>query len=153
MRFLLPAFVCAALSCGPAWATGGLSCRIADKALSLEIGSAISHGLGDGLLDIAGTATVRDPFAPQRLRKFKLDAGNLPHHWVYGNEIKLRIYAETADSGPFASVDIALETTGSGDEEAPYAGTYRLVLYRAEPPKGSGENRIERTGKASCSLS
>ncbi len=151
MRLVPIAAVLAILSAGPAFASGGFSCTVDDKVLSLDAESAFSHGLGEGLLNFHGTAEIRDPFAPDSLRKVKLEPGHLPHHWLSGNELKLRIYSETTD-GPFASFDLTVETTSSEADDPSYNGTYRLQIYRAEAPAGSDEQQVIRTGTAECSV-
>ncbi|WP_275789174.1 hypothetical protein [Pararhizobium gei] len=148
-RFLLAAGLCVVWS-SSAFATGGFSCSIDDEVLKLDVESSFSHGLGEALLNPSGTVEIRDPFASERLRRIAIDKSRLPHHWLYGKELKLRIYAET-EEGPFSSLDLAIETVSEGDEETGYSGTYRMVLYRAEPLPGSTEQQIEKTGRASCS--
>ena len=87
----------------------------------------------------------------ERLRKVKLEPAHLPHHWLNGTELKLRIYSETAD-GPFASFDLVVETKSSEEGDPAYTGAYRLQIYRAEAPAGSDEQQVIRTGTAECSV-
>ncbi|OJF90358.1 hypothetical protein [Pararhizobium antarcticum] len=147
--FGMIALVSALLSGGPAFATGGFSCRIDDPVLSLDVESGFSHGMGDGLLNFGGTIEMRDRFAPETLRKVTLDPTHLPHHWLYADSLKLRIYAET-DKGAFASLDLVIETSAKGGDEGTYAGDYRLTLYRVEPPAGAADPQVVKTGKVAC---
>ncbi|WEZ84273.1 hypothetical protein P6U16_06335 [Rhizobium sp. 32-5/1] len=150
MRFVSLAAAFSLLSCGPALATGGFSCQIDDPVLALGVESGFSHGLGDALLNFRGTINIRDAFASKNLQKIALDATHLPHHWLYDDVLKLRIYAETGE-GPFASVDLVIETKRDEDDETAYGGTYRLSLYHAEPPAGSPDQQLVRTGTVTCS--
>jgi hypothetical protein len=151
MRLVSLAAVFALLSCSPVFATGGFSCQIDDPVLALDVESGFSHGMGDALLNFRGTMDIRDAFAAKNLRKITLDPAHLPHHWLYDDALKLRIYSETGE-GPFASVDLVLEAKRAEDDETAYGGSYRLSLYHAEPPAGAQDQQLVRTGKVTCSL-
>ena len=81
---------------------------------------------------------------PEALRKLKLDDA-LVHSWLFGPELKLRLYRET-ESGPHAYVEIVIETRTEADDDTGYEGTYTLIIYLAE----GGESVFN--GKASCSV-
>src|SRR5688572_7226829 len=75
-------------------ATGGFECAIDDAKLKFDAQSAFSHGLGEQLVNFRAEAEVLAEGTPPSLKKLKLD-GALVHSWLYGPELKLRLYRET----------------------------------------------------------
>ena len=126
-------------------ATGGFSCSVDDQHLKLDAQSAFSHGLGERLVNFRAEAEVLDARAPAGLRTLKLDEGSLVHSWLYGSDLKLRLYRET-ETGPHGFIEIIVETHAPGEDDTDYEGTYRLVIFVAE-----GEEMVFN-GKASCSV-
>lgn len=125
-------------------ATGGFACSIEDSNLKFDAQSAFSHGLGEQLVNFRAEAEVRAEGTPEPLRKLKLDDA-LAHSWLYGQELKLRLYRETA-AGPHGFVEIIVETRSPGEDDTDYEGTYKLIIFVAEA------RELVFNGKASCSV-
>ncbi len=133
-------FLCAS----GAQATGGFSCTIDDPNLKFDAQSAFSHGMGEQLVNFRAEAEILADGTPEPLRKVNLD-GALVHSWLYGPDLKLRLYRETA-TGAHGYVEIIVETRSPGEDDTDYEGTYKLRIFVAE----SGE--LVFNGKASCSV-
>ena len=84
------------------------------------------------------------PGTPAPLRKLNL-AEALVHSWLYGDDLKLRLYRET-DSGPHGYVEIIIETRSRDEDDTEYEGTYKLIIFVAEA------RELVFNGKASCSV-
>ena len=132
------------LGAASAHATGGFDCTIDDANLKFDAQSAFSRGLGEQLVNFRAEAEVLAAGTPEPLRKLKLDDA-LVHSWLFGPDLKLRLYRET-DSGPHAYVEIVIETRTEAEDDTGYEGTYTLIIYLAE----GGESVFN--GKASCSV-
>lgn len=143
-RFLLSLAALTALS-APAFATGGFSCSVKDANLTLDAEAGFSYSIGGGLLNFRGEFALPKDLAAKGLERVTFTASNLAHDWLYDGELRLLLHAETEGDLPFASADIIVKTT-MGEDETAYDGDYKLILNRADA------DRIERTGKVSCSV-
>jgi hypothetical protein len=143
-RFLLSLAALAALS-SPAFATGGFSCSVKDKNLTLDAEAGFSYSIGGGLLNFRGTFELPKKLAPKGLERVTLTPSHLAHDWLYDGELRLLLHAETEGDLPFGSVDIIVKTKMT-DDETTYDGDYKLILNRADA------DSVEHTGKVSCSV-
>lgn len=125
-------------------ATGGFACSIDDPNLKFDAQSAFSRGLGEQLINFRAEAEVLAEGTPPSLKKPKLD-GALVHSWLYGPELKLRLYRET-DMEPHGFIEIVIETRAPAEDDTDYEGTYKLIIFVAE-----GKESVFN-GKASCSV-
>jgi hypothetical protein len=142
----------AAIACTPAtaFATGGLSCSIDDKNVSLTFESVFSYSDIGGLFQIRGELESKDKRTYKTLQKFALDGSELKQQWFRGNDLKLMIYRETEGDGvPFASVKLIIEANKPPEEEFEYSGKYALTI---EPAVEGGVSEAFTTeGKITCS--
>lgn len=128
-----------------AQATGGFSCSADDENLKFTAESAFSYGLGGQLVNFKAEARVLVAGTPPTLTTLSLDDA-LVHSWLYGTELKLRLYRETAGDTTHGFVEIVVETKAPDADATEYSGTYKLVVFSA------GGQETTRSGKASCSV-
>ena len=131
-------------------ATGGLGCGIDDKNLKFDFEALYSYSDIGGLFQIRGAFESKSPKTHETLKKFELQASDLPQHWFRGEDLKLMIYRETeGDSVPHASVKLIVEATRLPDDDVGYEGRYALTI---EPAVEAGESQpFTVEGKVGCS--
>jgi hypothetical protein len=145
-------FACLALSAASAHATGGFSCLIDDANLKFTADSTVSHGLGEGFVNFTAEAELKAVGAPQTLRKIDLSEA-LVHSWLYGPDLKLRLYRETDGNVPHGFVEIIMETAAQGEAGEPeFEGSYKLILYQIPEGEGGDGMQSEYRGQATCSV-
>lgn len=145
MRRCLLSFAALVALSSPAFATGGFSCSVKDKNLTLDAEAGFSYSIGGGFLNFRGALELPAELAPKGLERVTLTPSHLAHDWLYDGELRLLLHAETEGDLPFASADIIVKTKMT-DDEITYDGDYKLILHRADA------DRVERTGKVSCSV-
>jgi hypothetical protein len=136
----------------PAFATGSLSCSFADRNVKLEAEAAFSHGVGEGFMNFGGTLEVLAKAAPEDLRKLDLTLEHLTQRWLYGKELKLRIYHERTGNAPHGYVELIVQTRQHGREETDYRGSYVLNVYHLPDGSSSEGKTLTLRGKAACSV-
>ena len=128
---------------GPALATAGFSCSIADKAVKFSAEGVLSRGAGEGVMNFGGKIEVLGKGAPDDLRTVDLEREHLTQSWLHGKDIKLRMYRER-------------EGNGSNSHSASPLGSNRVELHllsnassppgkRASPrwqPGGAGRHQL-----------
>lgn len=131
------------VTAGFASATGGFDCQIDDENLKLSVSAAVSHGMGGAIINIETTAEITAEIVPEDLRRPNLSAGPV-HHWLEYPDLWLAYYAETEGDAPFASMDLILKASETGDEIT-YTGDYTLHVFDGD----TGEV-TDLTGKVTC---
>lgn len=154
MRRLLFALALCVLAVAPAHATASLSCSFRDTTLALEVEGTISRGVGEGVVSFGGTLEILAKAAaiPDDLRKTEFDLSHLTQRWLYGSEVKLRLYRERGENEPHGYVEIIVETKRVPREESSYRGTYVLVIYDVPTAQGVEAKTVTLRGRASCSV-
>jgi hypothetical protein len=146
MHKILGAIAGLTLLSSSAFASGGLSCEVADANLKLTAESGVTHGMGGPFFNFKASAEILNAAVHPDLKALILD-DKLVHHWLDGKTLKLSFYQETAEDKPHAYVDITIDT--QSDEEGNYNGAYQLSIFAAEPPAGA-ENPVELSGTVTC---
>lgn len=135
----------------PVHASSGFACSIADKTLALTVEGVFSRGAGEGVMNFGGRLEVLAKAAPEDFRSLDLERENLTQAWIYGRDMKLRIYRERTGNTPHGYVELVLETRQSKRDEPEYAGTFLLtVFHMASEQSGEGKTFTSR-GKVTCS--
>lgn len=150
MRLWMLAAVLASLAASPAAATGSFSCSADDKNVSFEADAAFSYGLGQPFNNFRSALEVKTPGAAPDLARMELDGLALTHHWLYGKELKLRLYRER-EGDVHGSVELILEARQSAAEETVYSGRYQLIVFEAGAGGGKGREHAYK-GKVACSV-
>lgn len=123
-----------------AHATGGFQCRADDGVLGLEVGSAVTRGLGGGILRLDGRLELRTGPIPVERRTMDLRPENLAQSWFRDRELRLSLRVERRD----AIVDLVVLTREI--EEGSYGGEYALSITDPMTPERSFDWR----GPVSC---
>ena len=148
----LPAVAMAVAVAGsPAWASGGFSCTVEDKALKASVEGAYSRGVGEGVINFGGRIEVLAKAAPEDFRSIELEREHLTQTWIHGRDLKLRMYRERQGSAPHGYVDLVVETRQSPKDELEYAGTFALTVFHVVSEKDSEGKTFTVRGKATCS--
>ena len=116
MSRLFGCVACAAvlLASSPALASVALSCSIADKMLDLTLEGTISRGVGEGLISVKGEAKANIEMLSGEARAFTFERGEITQYWLGGQNLKLRLYRETAVE-PHETLDIVIDVRSKGD--------------------------------------
>ncbi len=149
MKRVLIAAVLGLACSGPAAATGVLNCSITDKNFTLTFEATISHGLGGGIVAVAGelSPNIKNPAAA--LGTMALEAGDVKQYWFDGRTLKLLLYRESAGE-PHLTVDLVIETTKLGRSETDYAGPYRATVFSVGAGAGGEGKTTVLKGRAEC---
>lgn len=135
----------------PAFATATLDCNADDKSVSFEAHSVVSHGLAEGFSNFRAVLTVKAKGVSEDFARLELDGAALAHHWLYGKELKLRLYHERTE-GPHGFVELVVQTRGGrGDDDGEFGGRYLLTLLDAGQ-EGKPGKEITLRGKVACSV-
>lgn len=135
----LLACLCLAPPVSPAWATGGFSCEVNDKSLTLEVSAALSRGMGSVILSPSGRLALKSEKLPADMRNFDL-AQAMVHHWMAHPSLMLHYYVERQSDKPFASVELIIDTKASGDDETT-KGSYLVNIYSVDPTTSEGKTQ------------
>lgn len=138
---------------GHAQASAGLSCSIEDKTLKLSVEGAVSRGVGEGVINFGGKLEVLAKTTPDDFRSVDLEREQLTQAWIYGRELKLRMYRERTGSAPHGYVELVVETRQTGArDELEYAGSYVLTVFHLKSEQDSEGKTFTARGKAKCSV-
>ncbi len=151
MRKILLTLTTLLLGAAPVLATGGLSCTFKDRNVSFDAEATFSRGVGEGFVSFSSKLEVLAKAMPDDLRKLQLELEHLTQRWLYGKELKLRLYHERSGPGLHGYVEMVVETKQSAKEETDYRGTYVLTAYHI-PSEGADGKTITLRGRAACSL-
>jgi hypothetical protein len=153
MRSLGMAWVAALLllSDTPALASSSLSCHFNDRNLKFGAEATFSHGVGEGFVSLGATLQVLAKDTPEDLLTLDLGLEHLTQRWLYGKELKLRLYRERQRAAPHGYVELVIETKQAGKEAPNYRGSYVLTVHHLPPGKTEGKTLTLR-GRAMCSV-
>jgi hypothetical protein len=141
------------VSAGHAEASAGLACSIEDKKLKLSVEGAVSRGVGEGVINFGGKLEVLAKATPDDFRSVDLEREQLTQAWIWGRELKLRMYRERTGSAPHGYVELVLETRQTGTrDELEYAGSYVLTVFHLKSEQDSEGKTFTARGKAKCSV-
>lgn len=151
---LAAAALCAGMfAAQPAQATATLTCDIEDKTAKLSLQSVVSRGVGEAISGLNGALEIAVKGAPDDLRKIVFENAHLTQSWLHGRDLRLRLYRERADNAPHGYVELIIETRRAGkDEEAPYAGSYELIVHSLPSANATEGKTLKARGKAKCSV-
>lgn len=137
---------------GTAWASASLTCSIKDKTLQLDLQGTISHGGGSGLISAEGNISPNIPLLTGDMGTFTVGRDDITQYWLGPQELKLRIYRESAGS-PHQTLEIAIDTRRKGDADGiNFAGTYSgSATSMAGVTEGEAKS-VAIKGKATCQL-
>ena len=146
-------FVIAALlaSTQTAFATGGFSCSIDDKAVRFETMAVVSHGLGEQIPQIKAELDIRAAGTPDDLRKLDLSE-SVTQKWYYDRDLKLRFYRKRDGDKTHGYVELVIQAKRKkGQDETSYRGDYVLTVFDLGSAGGSDGKTTTRRGRATCS--
>ena len=149
MRLMIAAALLA--STHVAFASGGFSCSIDDKAVNFEAGAVVSRGLGEQITNFKAEIDVRAPGTPDDLRKLDLSE-HLTQKWLHGRELKLRMYREREGDKPHGYVELVIQAQRKKNtDDTDYLGHYILTVYDLGTAGNSEGKTITRRGRVTCS--
>ena len=154
MSRLFGCVACAAvlLASSPALASVALSCSIADKMLDLTLEGTISRGVGEGLISVKGEAKANIEMLSGELRAFTFERGEITQYWLGGQNLKLRLYRETAVE-PHETLDIVIDVRSKGDPDAvDYKGSYSASASSMAGVAAGEAKTVTFKGRASCQV-
>lgn len=152
VSFILLAALTLVLTGGSASASASLTCSISDKTLKLEVQGTISHGVGSGLISAEGTVTPTISVLSGEMNTFTLGREDITQYWLGAQDLKLRIYRESAGS-PHQTLEIAIETRRKGDPDGiDFAGTYSGSATSMAGVTDGEAQSVPIKGKAFCQV-
>lgn len=135
------------LGAAPVAATGSVDCNFSDENLTFEGEATVSYGFGESFARFAGKLEIRAKSAPDDLRKLDFDLEHLAQRWLYGNDLKLRLYRERSGEAPHASIELVVEAKRAAKDNNDYRGTYVLNMSQVV---GGEEKTLTIRGGAKC---
>ncbi len=136
----------------PALASVGLSCSIADKALNVTLDGTISRGVGEGLITVQGDAKANIGILSGEMRAFTFDRGAITQYWLGRQDLKLRIYRETAGE-PHETLDIVIDVKSKGDPDGiDYEGSYSASASSMAGVVTGEAKAVAFKGRVSCQV-
>ncbi len=134
-----------------AFATGGFTCSIDDKAVNFEVMAVVSHGVGEQIPQIKAELEIRAPGTPDDLRKLDLSE-SVTQKWYYDRDLKLRFYRDREGEKAHGYVELIIQARRKkGEDETGYSGNYLLTVYDLGTAGGSEGKTTKRRGRVSCS--
>ena len=151
MRSLGMAWLAALLLLGvtPVLASSSLSCHFNDRNLKFGAEATFSHGVGEGFVSFGATLEVLAKGTPDDLLTLDLGLEHLTQRWLYGKELKLRLYRERKRAAPHGYVELVIETKQTGRQPPVYGGSYVLTVHHLPAGKAEGKTLTLR-GRATC---
>lgn len=127
MKKILPALVAfAALSDG-ASASGGISCAQSEGPNIIDIGAAVTHGMGGPVFQLGASVEIADRAIPADLAKTAFGLDHLAQYWLDGEELRLLLYREREGDKPHGYVELTVLT--KANEEDGYDGLAQVKVY------------------------
>lgn len=133
---------------GPAFASGGLSCKVEDKAVRLTIESGVTRGMGSPVFNFRGELEIVDAAVADDLRKTPFDAAHLAQYWLDGEELRMIVYRERESDKPHGYVEAVVKTKAG--EEGNYDGVYSITVFDMTGATGGDGKTINIGGDISC---
>jgi hypothetical protein len=128
-------------------ATASLGCSAEDKAVKFTAEGTLSRGIGEGFVGFRAELEVLNNSLPAELRSLQFTAEHLTQRWVYGREIKLRLYREVTAG----SAELVVQTRGKSSDDLDQRGSYVVNIEENASPGGESKN-LKLRGRASCSV-
>lgn len=153
MRSLILALSFVPLMALPSHASGSISCSIEDKSVTLSFEAVFSHGLGEGLVNISGELKAAEVLTPA-LETGPITQEDVKQYWMYGPDLKLRIYRESKGE-PHETIEIVIETTQDNPKEpddGAYSGKYTGSVFRMDEKAGPEGTSKTVKGDVTCSV-
>ena len=88
---------------------------------------------------------------PADLSKLPLELEHLTQRWLYGKDLKLRLYHERPGAGLHGTLELIVEAKQAQRDETEFRGTYVLIVYHI-PAEGADGKTITLRGRAACSV-
>jgi hypothetical protein len=145
MKHLAAAIFGAGLFATPlhAFATGGVWCDVEDNNMKFHFKASQARDGTGGWWGIEGAVESLATTLPNDIAKFTIKNENLTERWWDGDDVRLIVQKNNADSEKWASVRVTV--LAKAYEEATYRGPYTLEIWNAD---GSD---VTRTGVVECS--
>ncbi len=136
----------------PAAASGNISCSVDDETFAISVEGIFSQGLGEGLTQLKGEVDIKANLGPLAagLAGKPLEVGDVKQFWMYGRELKLRLYRDSAGEPP-GSLEVVIETAQDTDDATSFTGTYTASVRRVDSKTGAEEETVSGRGPIACS--
>ena len=133
--------------CGTAHATGGFSCSVADKVMSLDIQAGVTRGMGSPVFSLQGAMHLADETLADDLRDMRFEREHLAQYWLDGEELRFVLYRERGEEKPHGEVQLTVAARAGAD--GTYTGTYEL---KGSDMTGGRQQDFGATGSIECTV-
>jgi len=148
-----PFLLLTALTCHPAFASGGMHCSADAHGLTIDVGGGVTRGMGGPLFSFEGTMEIADKRLAADLAKTEFAREHVAQYWLDGDDLKVLLYRERDADKPHGYVQLTIETEArpGDDGEGFYDGRYELTAFDITNENGGEGVTIERSGVIACS--
>jgi hypothetical protein len=157
VRVSLLALTVLSLCTAPAMAYEHMVCKFSDGNLAFEASAVLVRGRGERFEGFIGRLEIRSQEVPAEIRSLELSTEHLTQHWLYGGDLKLRVYQERPASGLMGHVELIVqaklvERRRSPRHEWHYRGDYVLDAHPMLIEGASEVTDLIASGTAECTF-
>lgn len=146
--------ICAAAivicSATPSLAAGRFYCAADDEFAKLSIESAFRDTRGKELSHFRGVVALQDKDAPPMFRQLQLMSGMLTQSWVDPQSLQLRLFRESIDDVPYASLELVVDTRATTVGGTPLEGTYSITVVSGRSKVSDDKKKVSHSGRLTC---
>lgn len=136
-----------------AQASGRIYCAVDDAYIKMSLESGFDAAGGNKLIHFRGVLTLKDSKVPGLVETMLLNSGMLRQRWMDGKDLRLLVYSETSGDGPFAALELTIETSATASDPDRFEGRYAVMIETAEKKSSTPrETAMSREGNLLCEL-
>lgn len=130
-----------------AHASGGIGCQGKSGAVTFEINSGVTRGMGSPVFQFSATVETTDTAIEPDLRKVEMTKEHLAQYWLDGEELKMVLYRERAE-GDHGYVSLTVQT--SMKDEGVYEGRFDVEYFETKNIAAGEGKTVKADGDVSC---
>jgi len=132
-------------------------CKFSDGNLVFEAKAVLVRGRGERFEGFIGRLEIRSKAVPAEFRSWELSTEHLTQHWLYGGNLKLRIYQERPALGLIGHVELIVQAKLVDRRRSPrhewhYLGDYALGAHPMWEEGYSEVTGLVASGTAECTF-
>lgn len=141
-----------ALSCQPAFASGGVHCSADADGVTIDVGGGVTRGMGGPLFSFEGTLEIADKNIAADLAKTEFAREHVAQYWLDGDDLRLLLYREREGDKAHGYVELTIQTKArpGDDGEGYYDGRFSLTVFDGVGDNSEGVT-VTREGEVVCS--
>jgi len=138
---------------GETQAAGRIYCAVDDAYIKMSLESGFDAAGGNKLIHFRGALTLKDSKVPGLIETMLLNSGMLRQRWMDGKDLRLLVYSETSGAGPFAALELTIETSATASDPNRFEGRYAVVIETAEKKTSTPRSTaMSREGNLVCEI-